>query len=114
MSTVKKEAIIRIAEATVNSELTADKLILVTAIGIISGRLVTKEQDADKLARYFADSLSDVRDQFPPHLDENDGYMLLKDVIINPASKNAVRIPYLTVFFDQIIGVTIADSITTD
>ena len=91
------------------------KLILITAAGTIVGTPILKDDDDESalsLAKMTAHYTSDYGEKYSLGDDfkalGNDGFLMIKNVeIINLNQKT--HLPFLIVFFDQIIGVSIGD-----
>ena len=88
------------------------KVILVTAAGIIEGKLLqsnSEDNEGDFLGKMicgFSDEYEKKILKDGQTLSGNDGFILLSNVTIrNGAIKNDM--PLLTVFYDQIIGISI-------
>lgn len=100
-----------------NEPIKDNQLILVTPLGLIFGKPINfeNEDDIDKNKVVFAAILDELNSQFLEdlkkdnrELDPNDGYILLQDVTIRNGNTTS-NIPLLTVFYDQIIGITIGN-----
>lgn len=114
-----KKEIIRFISATPEVEgFEKNKLILTTAFGLITGRFPDPEEMNDltnpttviaKLASCTAQtyktnlSLSET-DSLPG----DDGYMYLVDVQVT-SNTETFTLPFMIIFYDQIIGVSIAN-----
>lgn len=94
-----------------------NELILATPLGLICGKPINfaKEEDTNKNDFAFAALLKELSSDFLDdlkkdnrELDPNDGYILLYDVTIRNGTDTS-KIPLLTVFYDQIIGVTLGN-----
>lgn len=97
----------------------SNKLIIYTSSATISGCPVmensvsNEDKPADNstdLLVYLTQKITD--DYFDEYGDGptpgNDGYIILKDAVFRPGGSNeTTQTPFLVVFFDQIIGVTI-------
>lgn len=91
-----------------------NQLILVTSLGLIAGTSININEDATSTL------LLDLTDQFANDyieknaldkdnpLNGNDGFISLTDVTIK-TSHATFNLPFLNVFYDQIIGVTIGN-----
>lgn len=118
----KKELIKKISTLTLLDEFNKSKVIIVSALGVITGKLFVPPSDDEinsnrigydiiltKLSKKFAD---DYKKEFDmPNevsLNDNDGYISLVEVSIT-TSGITINMPHLNVFFDQIIGITIGN-----
>lgn len=93
-----------------------NKVMLVTAAGIIYGTPAVLDDDLNDPANLLCKSVKTFADAYREHnnipdntfLDGNDGAVTLKDVTI--CSENfKINTPFLCVFFDQIIGVSLGN-----
>ena len=92
-----------------------NRLILVTAAGTIIGDPIEEsdslaENDIDNFMAKLVNTLAKnyrEKNEIPEEtaLSGNDGCFALKNVMIRSGA-GTVNLPYLTVFYDQIIGVT--------
>ena len=114
---VKKEMVLGMSVIPTIDGLESNKLQLVTAIGLISGRLAPTDITFDKeetshFSRFITSRVLDVLKK--QHEDEpvgDNGCFLLVDVTLNPLNNGpVVKLDSLVVFYDQIIGVTIGDA----
>lgn len=112
MHSLKKELIVKFALSTTVEEMENNKLILLTPAGLVSGELVTESNSPEvqvldaftnKLATQYKE---DNNIDEATYLDGNDGYLSLENVTINHGS-SSIKMPFINVFFDQIIGVTL-------
>lgn len=114
---------IALASSTKTEILKGNKLLFLTSLGLVSG--YTIEEPADdatlqkKAAHVFFSSVVDMTSkQYVQILEEDeictvpgDGSILLQDVEVSDITRNnIINLPYLILFFDQIIGVTLAAS----
>lgn len=92
-------------------DLNHNQLILLTSIGTIYGKIFTFDesnveksvinqvnQTAEK--QYFSDENK---------ISGNDEYICLEDVVLITPTNNRMKFPYLNVFYDQIIAVTVGN-----
>lgn len=110
METLKKQIIRTFATVTDAEALKQSKVIITTALGLISGKMYNSEdvEQEDIGNRFVADFAEGIAKKYDlANIDGNDGFILLKDVTILTGSKNTFNIPNLIVFYDQIIGITI-------
>ena len=95
-----------------------NKIVLATALGLVSGRLPSDEEVENKeslnaaLVKICSDTANEYKSNLSlsetDNLPDNDGYIYLVDVEIK--SSNAVfKTPFMVVFYDQIIGVSIGN-----
>ena len=96
-------------------------LILTTSAGIISGKLPSEQEIDDEKSLYgvlykicnntkeeYLKNISSTDSE--PVIVGNDGYIILKDVKIRSTSSNTItHMPFMVVFYDQIIGVTVGN-----
>lgn len=118
----KKELIKKISTLTLLDEFNNSKVIIVSAFGVITGKLCIPPSDDEikgkqigndiiltKLTKKFVD---DYKKEFDiPNevsLKDNDGSISLAEVSIK-TSGNTINMPHLNVFVDQIIGITIGN-----
>ena len=117
----KKELIQKYSFLTTTEGMETNKVILVTAIGIIQGTFMLLPDESEttntitndllmaKLTERFVDdyrSENKIAEDEP--LPGNDGGICLKDVCIKSAN-TTFNLPFLFVFYDQIIAVTIGN-----
>ncbi|MDE7247764.1 MAG: hypothetical protein K2N43_07740 [Lachnospiraceae bacterium] len=117
MDTLKKSLIQSFYTMPLLDELKDSKVVFVTHTGIITGTPVSKDEPSKTIRDLATISMECIENYCKDHslddsqpLDENDGFMILKDVEFK-SGNNTFRFNYLNIFFDQIIGVTLADSI---
>jgi len=117
---LKKTIIHTLAVSKHIPELKDNSLILVTGYGLIVGDLVKKENSnasspkdyivaavVDEIGKQYREDYS-LNTETP--LPNNDGYITLENVkLLNTNGTITCRLQHLTVFFDQIIGVTIGN-----
>lgn len=117
----KKELIQKYSFLTTTEGMETNKVVLVTAIGIIQGTFMLFPDESEtsntitndllmaKLTERFAeDYRSDNKIAEDMPLPGNDGGFCLKDVCIKSASAT-FNLPFLFVFYDQIIAATIGN-----
>lgn len=114
MDSLKKNTILSFSRIPSIKGMENNDVILITAAGAISGTLI-KETYADNDIEGILNTAATnsaigyrkergIADNVP--LDGNDGFITLKDVTIRNGN-TVLRQPFLCVFFDQIIGVSI-------
>lgn len=89
------------------------KLVLITANGTITGKPVLKDDEdetAFELSNITKNFVSDYKETYSLEKDKqapgNDGFIMIKDVkIVN--LNHVTHLPFLIVFYDQIIGVSL-------
>ena len=111
MRTLKKQIILGLATAPNMEALKDNKLILVTPIGVISGRLCDENNAGKGVAgETFLSALTEkLAEGFgKENIEGNDGYLLLSDVKVQTGGNATYNLPHLVVFFDQIIGATLS------
>ncbi|MDF2907150.1 MAG: hypothetical protein K0R34_2471 [Herbinix sp.] len=111
---IKKHMITNFSVLSNLEELGGDKkVILLTSTGLISGNVMMPNSDnpAKKLlADLTSGFASDYKSKYPSNeQDPFDGYVTLEDAVIHSHTGDTNCIPYLMVFIDQIIGVTIGE-----
>lgn len=117
MYTLKKDLIAKYAMLPRTDDLKNNKLVIVTAAGIIQGNLVSNETESSiEIMKAITNKfIDDYREEsnIPKGalLDGNDGCLLLEDVMLTCGS-TVFPFQFLTVFFDQIIAVTIGGNPT--
>ena len=109
------------ANATTVDMFKENSVILLTAAGMISGKLIEKsdlesfdQTDKSALSTFTVSTITQKsKEEFDKQSDSelnvtgNDGYIILKDVHVTNVSGQTMFFSALTVFFDQIIGVTL-------
>ena len=117
----KKSVIQGMANATTVDMFKENSVILLTAAGMISGKLIEKsdlesfdQTDKSALSTFTVSTITQKsKEEFDKQSDSelnvtgNDGYIILKDVHVTNVSGQTMFFSALTVFFDQIIGVTL-------
>lgn len=118
MQSLKKELITSWGVSTTIDALKDKRLVLLTPAGLIIGTFVSSAENTDsETMKFLYDFSSNVARDYKEEnnittlLDGNDGFMSLKDVQINSGNFN-LHLPFINIFYDQIIGVTITDSAT--
>lgn len=88
-----------------------NNVILMTAFGLITGNIMMPNSDESNnatLANLTNKFYEDYTAEFP---DESripfDGYVTLENVVVHSHNGTTYHLPYLMVFIDQIIGVTV-------
>jgi len=116
----KKELVHDFWQLSGHPELHNGKLIIITAAGLITGVPAERQIDADYkdlekrqfFTKFFDDSIRMYRKKHDMPDEEstsgNDGAIALQDVVIHSGIKQT-SMPFLVVFYDQIIGVTIGN-----
>ena len=112
---LKKELTINMADLLTAEAMEKNKIAIITSIGLITGRYPTEKELEDKdnsnsaLTKFCTNigneykktlSLSET-DKLPG----DEGYLYLVDVVIK-APNQSYRLPFMIVFFDQIIGIS--------
>ena len=105
---LKKETIVSFACLSDEKDLGNNKLVLVTTAGVITGTLAKSENFLSKAVDHIIDQYRQDNGLDEKPLNGNDGLLSLEDVTIMSGSKT-FNIPFLTVFYDQIIGVSIGN-----
>lgn len=121
IASLKKSVILGMANATTVDMFKENSVILLTAAGMISGKLIEKsdlesfdQTDKSALSTFTVATIAQKsKEEFDKQSDSelnvtgNDGYIILKDVHVTNVSGQKMFFSALTVFFDQIIGVTL-------
>ena len=121
IASLKKSVILGMANATTVDMFKENSVILLTAAGMISGKLIEKsdlesfdQTDKSALSTFTVSTITQKsKEEFDKQSDSelnvtgNDGYIILKDVHVTNVSGQTMFFSALTVFFDQIIGVTL-------
>lgn len=121
IASLKKSVILGMANATTVDMFKENSVILLTAAGMISGKLIEKsdlesfdQTDKSALSTFTVSTITQKsKEEFDKQSDSelnvtgNDGYIILKDVHVTNVSGKTMFFSALTVFFDQIIGVTL-------
>lgn len=120
MNSLKKELITCFGVSTTMDSLKNNRLVLLTSVGVIIGTFVSHDDETNSEPVKFLDQISvDIACNYKQQnnidsktpLDGNDGFLSLKDVQIK-SGNNTLNFNFINIFFDQIIGVTIAGSVT--
>lgn len=120
-SSLKKSLIIAMSCIPEVEGLEENNLILTTSAGIISGKVPSEQEIDDENSLYgvlykicdntkeeYLKNISSADSE--PVIVGNDGYIILKDVKIRSTSSDTItHMPFMVVFYDQIIGVTIGN-----
>ena len=121
----KKYMILTLGLATKQEGLTANKLILVTSLGLITGTPVlpdnretadpecrndsrNSKEFATELISRLSEDFSSATGTTDEEISEDDGFVLMQDVTIKTSSA-CFALPVLAVFYDQITGATIGN-----
>lgn len=121
IASLKKSVILGMANATTVDMFKENSVILLTAAGMISGKLIEKsdlesfdQTDKSALSTFTVSTITQKsKEEFDKQSDSelnvtgNDGYIILKDVHVTNVSGQTMFFSALTAFFDQIIGVTL-------
>lgn len=117
MATLKKSMIIALSSFPDIEGFEKNHLILTTAAGTIHGKLISDNQlnDKDDVCGLLAHACEKIANNYIEEnssqesaLSGNDGYLFLTDVRIRSVSSSTITtLPFMIVFFDQIIGITI-------
>lgn len=121
IASLKKSVILGMANATTVDMFKENSVILLTAAGMISGKLIEKsdlesfdQTDKSALSTFTVSTITQKsKEEFDKQSDSelnvtgNDGYIILKDLHVTNVSGQTMFFSALTVFFDQIIGVTL-------
>lgn len=105
--TIKKEMLRNLAVLTNMDGMENNEIILITAAGLIMGKL--PGEDSKEILSKLAKSLSEKyfeEYEIKTTLPGNDGYLILEDVTILSGQTRS-NMPSAIVFHDQIIGITI-------
>ena len=114
---LKKSIIIAMSTVPEVEGLENNDVILITSAGNICGKLIPVEEIENKTSynAVFANLCNQVKEDYlkenpsaKSSLSGNDGYLILTDVKIKSTSSNTTtQLPFLVVFYDQIIGVSV-------
>lgn len=110
METLKKQIIRILSGATTVEGLENNKVIIVTAMGMIIGTPYIEENYDESDLNHHAVPIvvKETADAYgTENIDGNDGFIMLSDVTIKNGVNNVTNVPSLVVFYDQIIGITI-------
>jgi len=104
--TLKKHIATMLSISATLPELDKNNIILMTAAGIISGKLPSKTDDDPK--HFFQKLVLQMKDEHAKtyQVSGNDGYIPLIDVTVSHGGR-VEKFDCLIVFIDQIIGITI-------
>lgn len=111
-TTLKKELILNYALATEVeiSDFNKNYVILVTPFGLVSGKFLDYDKEVSEdmlvIANTFNKQASENHIKENESINDNDGYLPLKDVKITTSTGLVINMPILNVFYDQVIGVT--------
>ena len=112
---MKKSILVTMTNANTTKELQDNKIIFITALGLLSCNSVDIEFESpeDDVAALFYGSIEKTGQAF---FDEtngedadvmgNDGYMRVRNAVINAPGNQTYTIGNAIVFYDQIIGVS--------
>ena len=106
----KKHLILTMGKSAEIKEIQNNKLILVTSFGIIQGRLMP-ENPKNLPSKIYSEFLTLAQQHWSENVGQpelSDEYVLLSDVEIK-TGPNTFNTPFLMVFYDQIIGVTVGN-----
>lgn len=112
MNTLKKEIIKAFAGATDIDALRGNNIVLITATGMITGRLCDPDTPLEDMsgAAILNALVEQVTDAYgPENIEGNDGYIQLTDVVIRASGNTTYNVGNLIVFYDQIIGVSLGN-----
>jgi len=112
VETLKKQIVRTIAAAMQAEGMEQNKVIILTAGGLIAGTVYSEENfSKTDLSHCLVPGLAEaaVKDYDTSILDGNDGYLPLSDVTIKNGPNNSMKVPSLIVFYDQIIGITLGN-----
>ena len=110
---LKKHMIKEFLGIPLYDELSDYRLILITSAGVIIGDPVI-ENDPDDVANNLSKHIKLFTDDYYDQnnidknvsLDNDDGFLCLKNVELK-SSTNTFHIPFITIFYNDIIGITI-------
>ncbi|MDU7338076.1 MAG: hypothetical protein E7L17_08180 [Clostridium sp.] len=126
---LKKNIVSHMYSSLFSEFLESNSLILLTPMGVIKGKPVDVKEALDKVSKNtdfsklssseiscgaIAQLTENAADEYQKEfsisfpLKGNDGYIILKNVTFDNSNKS-YNLPALVVFFDQIIGITIAN-----
>lgn len=118
MQTFKKDLIVQFANMVQNDE-DISSIVFVTPSGLISGTPINSNipfeelEDSDYIGaisnlnkKFYNEYKSEYSIPENESLNDNDGVILLKDVIIK-SGNTSFSLPFLELFFDQIIGISL-------
>lgn len=116
METLKKHLTIGLAHMPQIEVLENNQLILVTAAGIISGSYTPSASESPNSSDVIVTTIDKLSEAYMEQhnipnnalLDGNDGYITLTNVTIRNG-QGTVNTPFLCVFFDQIIGISLGN-----
>lgn len=113
MKSLKKTLIQNCFNAVNLEELKGNKVILITAAGMIIGTL---SEDSDILADQIMlginkSAIAAFKEETGnEEVGGNDGYVCLTDATVKSTISNySFQVPVIDVFYDQIIGITVGD-----
>ena len=114
MQSLKKELITRFCALSTVEGLESNRVVLLTPAGMIIGDLITENEETETnslLSNFSYDIAHGYREEnnLPDNpLDGSDGFLCLKNVSIKSGTAT-FNIPYMNVFFDQIVGVSLGN-----
>ncbi len=115
MQSMKKELIRKLAHLTVNEDdIRNENIIIMTSTGIVKGIPVKYMDEMDDSSeKWFAKLVQDVTDEYNEQrnskenpISENDGYIMLRDVIMDNGA-GTYNLPIAVIFYDQILGISL-------
>lgn len=102
MSGFKKHFVSLLAQVFYDDAQEPCRIELITPAGRISGRAFPESKRTS-----FSETVSDIVEMYDNHLSDDEGYILLEDVVLSSAGVDT-WFQSLVVFFDQIIAAAIA------
>ena len=113
MTTLKKDLIRQFAAMTSLETMKDSRLVLLTPAGMIVGTAIPKEEADPNVASMTKVTSELARGYYKENrlptdapLENNDGFFMLKNVLLQSGGTTA-QIPFLVIFFDQVIAVSI-------
>ena len=115
MSTLKKYVISRLHNVPLVEGAEDNSVIVMTPAGTYIGKPVS-DKDESKTDSFWAELFFELAKDYRQDnqiaenvpLDGNDGFLVLKDVQLQ-ANGSIIKMPFVVLFFDQIVGITIGN-----
>ena len=109
VGTMKKSVIQAFSSAPLLDGLENNNVILVTALGLISGKMLT-EENLDNPGKIYDSILRAASKSFgDDEVSGNDGYLALTEATIKTVNGRNIDLGNVVIFYDQSIGVSLGN-----